>query len=102
LTLPLLEYYALLASFLTIGKAQVVRLSSQSLDSSLQTFSSVGLDNAQPLHHFLANYPWDVNGIRQRRIWLILQALKCKSLIVCIDETEDKKKGKTRSALMNS
>lgn len=57
--------------------------------------ASVGLDNAQPLHHFLANSPWDVNTIRQRRIWLLLQALKGKSFIVCIDETGDKKKGKT-------
>lgn len=55
----------------------------------------VGLDNAQPLHHFLSNSPWDVNGIRQRRIQLLLQALKGQSIIVCIDETGDKKKGKT-------
>ena len=33
--------------------------------------------------------------IRQRRIRLLLQALKGKSFIVCIDETGDKKKGKT-------
>ena len=43
----------------------------------------------------MANSPWDVNTIRQRRIRLILQSLKGKSFIVCIDETGDKKKGKT-------
>ena len=43
----------------------------------------------------MANSPWDVNTIRQRRIRLLLQALKGKSFIVCIDETGDKKKGKT-------
>ena len=43
----------------------------------------------------MANSPWDVNTIRKRRIRLLLQALKGKSFIVCIDETGDKKKGKT-------
>lgn len=54
---------------------------------------AVGLGNAQPLHHFMANSPWDVKALRQRRIGLLLQALKGQSFLVCIDETGDKKKG---------
>jgi SRSO17 transposase len=54
---------------------------------------AVGLENAQPLHHFLANSSWDVEELKQRRISLLLQALKGRSIILCIDETGDKKKG---------
>jgi SRSO17 transposase len=54
---------------------------------------AVGLENAQPLHHFLANSFWDVEELKQRRISLLLQALKGRSIILCIDETGDKKKG---------
>jgi SRSO17 transposase len=54
---------------------------------------AVELENAQPLHHFLANSFWDVEELKQRRISLLLQALKGRAIILCIDETGDKKKG---------
>jgi SRSO17 transposase len=54
---------------------------------------SVGLENAQSLHHFLANSLWDIDRLKQQRISLLLQALKGRSIILCIDETGDKKKG---------
>lgn len=56
---------------------------------------AVGLENSQPLHHFLANSPWNVQAVREIRIQLLKLALKEREFIVCIDETGDKKKGKT-------
>lgn len=56
---------------------------------------AVGLDNAQSLHHFFAHSPWSVEAFRQRRLSIIKRALKGRPLILCIDETGDKKKGKT-------
>jgi len=56
---------------------------------------AVGLENSQPLHHFLANSPWEVAAIRKVRIQLIKLALKEREFILCIDETGDRKKGKT-------
>jgi SRSO17 transposase len=56
---------------------------------------AVGLQNAQPLHHFLSDSPWSVSSVRQRRLQILLKALKGKPFILCIDETGDKKKGKT-------
>ncbi len=56
---------------------------------------AVGLENPQPLHHFLANSPWAVEAIRHVRIQLLLFALKEREFILCIDETGDRKKGKT-------
>jgi SRSO17 transposase len=53
----------------------------------------VGLDNHQPLHHFLTESPWEVTEFRQRRLELILQVLQCREIILLIDETGDKKQG---------
>lgn len=53
----------------------------------------VGLDNHQPLHHFLTEWPWEIQELRKRRLELILQVLKGKPIILVIDETGDKKKG---------
>ena len=53
----------------------------------------VGLDNHQPLHHFLTESPWETEDLKIRRLELILQVLKGKPIILIIDETGDKKKG---------
>ncbi len=55
----------------------------------------VGLDNHQPLHHFLTESPWEVKELRQRRLELILQVLHGRPIILIIDETGDAKQGKT-------
>lgn len=57
--------------------------------------SLVGLTNPQPLHHFLAESPWDIEAVRAVRLQLLLSALKEQEFILCIDETGDRKKGKT-------
>ncbi|MDI9637988.1 IS701 family transposase [Geitlerinema splendidum] len=54
----------------------------------------VGLNSAQSLHHFIANSPWQVTEIRNRRLSIILKALKDHPITVVIDETGDRKKGK--------
>ena len=56
---------------------------------------SVGLANAQSLHHFLQLSPWQVEQFRARRLGLIKQLIGERSIILCIDETGDKKAGKT-------
>ncbi len=53
----------------------------------------VGLDNHQPLHHFLTESPWKIEDLRNLRLKLILQVLKGKSIVLIIDETGDRKKG---------
>lgn len=56
---------------------------------------SVGLSNAQSLHHFLQRTPWQVEQFRARRLELIKQLIGKRSITLCIDETGDKKAGKT-------
>ena len=55
----------------------------------------VGLEDEQSLHHFLANSPWEITQLRDKRLQLVKQVVRGRSLVLCIDETGDKKKGKT-------
>lgn len=55
---------------------------------------TVGLKDSQTLHHFLRDALWDVKKIREIRLWLIKMFIGEKEIILCIDETGDKKKGK--------
>lgn len=52
----------------------------------------VGITSAQSLHHFLANSPWSVEQLRERRLQKTKEALKGKAITVIIDETGDRKK----------
>src|SRR5690242_16139241 len=56
---------------------------------------AVGLQDGQELHHFLAHSPWQVAQLQQRRLDLLKQRLAGREILLCIDETGDKKKGKT-------
>lgn len=56
---------------------------------------AVGLDDGQPLHHFIAHALWNVTDFRARRLARIKQLLKGRSILLCIDETGDRKKGET-------
>jgi SRSO17 transposase len=49
----------------------------------------------QALHHFLANADWSVEALRSKRLELLRQALGATPVILCIDETGDRKKGHT-------
>jgi len=76
--------------FLVLG--MISEIKRKSLPAIAQ---SVGLPNAQSLHHFLQQAAWQVEDLRARRLWLIKQLIGARSLILCIDETGDKKAGKT-------
>ena len=56
----------------------------------------VGLANEQSLHHFLTQSPWSAQQLRNQRLSLTLQGLKGRKKFVIIDETGDKKKGRSR------
>lgn len=56
---------------------------------------AVGVDDSQSLHHFLSESPWSVEAFRQARLKVILELLKGGAIILLIDETGDRKKGKT-------
>src|SRR5215472_2803848 len=63
---------------------------------TLPAIAKVGVDlDPQALHHFVANAPWNVEAVRSRRLTLLRQALGGRAFILCIDETGDRKKGKT-------
>ncbi len=49
----------------------------------------------QALHHFLAKADWSVEAVRAQRLTLLRQALGETPVILCIDETGDRKKGHT-------
>lgn len=56
-----------------------------------------GLDNAQSLHHFLTESPWQIEDFRQQRLQLILQTLQTldvPEIVLVIDDTGDRKKGR--------
>ena len=55
---------------------------------------TVGMISAQSLHHFIANSPWSVNELKEKRLRRLLKALNGQAITVVIDETGDRKKGK--------
>jgi SRSO17 transposase len=54
-----------------------------------------GLKDGQSLHHFLRDALWDVKKLKEIRLWLTKILIGEREIILCIDETGDKKKGKT-------
>jgi SRSO17 transposase len=56
---------------------------------------AVGESDPQALHHFVANAPWSVEKLRARRLTKLKQVLAGRAFTLCIDETGDRKKGKT-------
>ena len=55
----------------------------------------VGLENSQGLHNFITESPWEAEVMEKRRLEIILKVLEGKEIEVIVDETGDKKKGKT-------
>ena len=55
----------------------------------------VGLENAEGLDHFLTESPWSVEELKKTRLNLILRVINGEEIVVIIDETGDRKKGKT-------
>lgn len=46
------------------------------------------------MHHFLRDAFWDVNAVRETRLWLTSLLIGDLEIVLCIEETGDKKKGK--------
>ena len=53
----------------------------------------------QALHHFLANAEWSLEELRIIRLRLTREALAGRPILVCLDETGDRKKGKTTDSV---
>nr|WP_292739914.1 transposase [Nostoc sp. JL31] len=70
-------------------------LSSIRTKSLPEIAKTVGLKDGQSLHHFLRDALWDVKKLRETRLWLTKMMIGEREIILCIDETGDKKKGKT-------
>jgi SRSO17 transposase len=47
------------------------------------------------LHHFLRDGLWDVAAVRETRMWLTKLFIGEREIILCIDETGERKKGKS-------
>lgn len=62
---------------------------------SLPRMARTAKADAQALHHFLANAEWSVEELRAKRLDLLRSALGGRAFVLCIDETGDRKKGKT-------
>jgi SRSO17 transposase len=62
---------------------------------SLPRLAQTAKADAQAFHHLLAEADWSVEELRSRRLELTRQALRERPFILCIDETGDRKKGKT-------
>ena len=54
----------------------------------------VGLDNQQSLHHFLTESPWRAADLMTERLRIILKMLGGREIVLIIDDTKDRKKGK--------
>ena len=55
---------------------------------------AVGLKDSQGLNYFLKEAHWDVEKVREIRLWLTKLLIGEKGITLCIDETGDAKKGK--------
>ena len=54
----------------------------------------VGINSPQSLHHFIANSPWSAEELKKRRLSSTKKVLKGEKIIVVVDETGDRKKGR--------
>lgn len=62
---------------------------------SLPQLGKTAHTDPQALHHLLAKADWSVEALRARRLELLRQALGDTPFILCLDETGDRKKGRT-------
>jgi SRSO17 transposase len=55
----------------------------------------MGLENAQGLHQFLTQSPWEAQAYIRQRLVLILKIVKARKIIIIIDSHRRSKKGKS-------
>jgi SRSO17 transposase len=73
----------------------VLGLVAETKRKSLPRLAKTVQGESQALHHFLAHAEWSIEDVHAIRLGLIQQALAGRPFILCIDETGDRKKGKT-------
>lgn len=56
---------------------------------------TVGLKDSQSLYHFLRDGRWNVEAVRETRMWLRKLFIGKRKIILCIDETGEQKKEKS-------
>jgi SRSO17 transposase len=66
---------------------------------SLPRLGKVVHADPQALHHFLAHADWSVEALRRQRLELVRQALGDRPIILCLDETGDRKQGHTTDSV---
>jgi SRSO17 transposase len=59
---------------------------------------AVGVDEAQAFHHFLPQAPREGARLRQTRLALRKAVFQKRPLLLCMDETGEKKKGQTTAS----
>jgi SRSO17 transposase len=62
---------------------------------SLPRLGTIVHADPQALQHFLAHADWSVEALRRQRLEVLRQALGDRPIMVCLDETGDRKKGHT-------
>jgi SRSO17 transposase len=62
---------------------------------SLPRLAKTAKADHQALHHFLAKAEWSLEEVRAIRLRLTREALAGRPCMLCLDETGDRKKGKT-------
>ncbi len=55
----------------------------------------MGLENAQGLHHFLTQLPWETQALRRQRLELVLKIIKDRKIVLIIDLHRRSKEGKS-------
>jgi SRSO17 transposase len=73
----------------------ILGLVAETKRKSLPRLAKTVQGESQALHHFLAHAEWSVEEVRRIRLGLLQHALAGRPFTLCIDETGDRKKGKT-------
>jgi len=55
----------------------------------------MGLENAQGLHQFLTQLPWETQALRRQKLELILKIIKDRKIVLIIDLHRRSKEGKS-------
>ena len=55
----------------------------------------MGRENAQGLHHFLTQSPWEAQALRRQKLELILKIVKHRKIVIIIDLHRRAKEGKS-------
>jgi SRSO17 transposase len=89
------DVFPAVRSFEHLKQVQIGMLSESKRQTLPAIAKAVGESDPQALHHLVANAPWSVEKLRERRLMLLKQALAGRAFPLCLDDTGDRNKGKT-------